>query len=56
MTHRIVATAVRLALVAFVTGAIAFALVVRSRGATDGARPATHRNFGAGTCVTCHER
>ena len=32
MTHRIVAAAVRLVLVAFVAGAFAFALVVRSRG------------------------
>ena len=56
MTHRIVAAAVRLLLVAFVAGAFAFALVVRSRVGNDGARPATHRNFGAGTCSTCHER
>ena len=56
MTHRIVAAAVRLVLVAFVAGALAFALVVRSRGEGDGARPATHRNFGDATCATCHER
>jgi hypothetical protein len=54
VTHRIVAAAVRLVLVAFVAGALAFALVVRSRGGSDGAWPATHRNFGAATCPTCH--
>jgi cytochrome c553 len=56
VTHRIVAAAVRLVLVAFVAGAFAFALVVRSRGGNDGSWPATHRNFGAGTCGTCHQR
>ena len=43
-------------LLVLVAAALAFALVVRSRGGSDGAWPATHRNFGAGTCGTCHER
>lgn len=56
MSHRIVATAVRLVLLSFVVSAVAFALAVRSPGSDDGAWPVTHRNFGARTCATCHRR
>jgi hypothetical protein len=56
VSHRIVATAVRLVLLAFVASAVAFALAVWSPGSDDGAWPATHRNFGARTCATCHQR
>ena len=56
MSHRIVAAAVRLVLLAFVASAVAFALAVRSPGRDDGAWPVTHRNFGARTCATCHRQ
>jgi cytochrome c553 len=56
VSHRIVAAAVRLVLLAFVASAVAFALAVRSPGGAEGAWPATHRNFGARTCATCHGR
>lgn len=56
MRQRFVGIALRLALLAFVGSAVAFALAVRSPGADDGAWPVTHRNFAARTCATCHER
>ena len=56
MSNRAVAAAVRLVLVAILAAAVAFALTVRSEGGSDGAWPATHRHFGAGTCATCHPR
>ncbi len=56
MSQRFVGIALRLALLAFVGSALAFALAVRSPRGTDGAWPVTHRNFAARTCATCHER
>ena len=53
---RLVAAAVRLVLVAVLASAVAFALAVRSERGSDGSWPATHRNFGAGSCATCHPR
>ena len=54
MSHRIVATIVRLVLVLFAASGLVFALAVRSPAPPGRALPATHRNFAAGTCGTCH--
>jgi cytochrome c553 len=56
VNHRIVTSAVRLVLLAFVAGALAFAMVVRPPGTRAGDLPPTHRSFGEGTCATCHGR
>jgi cytochrome c553 len=54
LSHRIVATIVRHVLVLFAASGLVFALAVRSPAPPGLALPATHRNFAAGTCVTCH--
>ncbi len=56
MPPRAASTALALVLAAFLGSALAFALAVRSAPAGDGAWPVTHRNFGDGTCTTCHRR
>jgi cytochrome c553 len=54
VSHRIVATIVRLVLLLFAASGLVFALAVRSPAPPGRGLPATHRNFSAGTCGTCH--
>ena len=54
MSHRIVATIVRLVLVLFAASGLVFALAVRGPVPPGRGLPSTHRNFAEGTCGTCH--
>jgi cytochrome c553 len=54
MSHRAVATVLRLVLAFFAASALVFALAVHGPAPSGQAIPPTHRGFGEGTCASCH--
>jgi mono/diheme cytochrome c family protein len=55
MSHRIVGAVIAFLLVLFGAGGLLFAVAMTpAPAAGDGALPATHRSFDAGTCASCH--